>query len=56
MIERNENEIVESTLGMKNGNELVEYYLAIENSYPDDEFDDDIFLTKFLVCGFIIIL
>ena len=32
-------------IGMKNGNELVEHYLAAEKSHPDDEFDDDIFFA-----------
>ena len=27
-------------LGIENGNDLVEHHLAIDNSHPDDEFDD----------------
>ena len=41
IIERNKHEIIESMLGMTNGNELVHHYLPIDNSHPDNEFDDD---------------
>ena len=41
IVERNENEIIESILGMTNGNESVDHYLAIDNSHLDDELDDD---------------
>ena len=46
--EWNEYEFVESMIGTTNGNELEEHHLSIDNSHPDDEFDDDnVFVRNF---------
>ena len=39
--EWNENDFFESMLGMTHRNDLLEHHLEIDNSHPDDEFDDD---------------
>ena len=41
IVDLNEDDIVESMIGMASSIELVEHYLVADNSHPDDEFDDD---------------